>query len=377
MRTLILALALAAVLATSAFAGGYNLGTGTSAGISADGAYVVANLSSVATLVNVSTGGTTSLGGYTAAGVATRIKNSAYQILVAGNANGNVNVWKSDTAAWSVIGVGTGLCIDADQTPTGSINYWIGGNQGTTTGSRVAYRYKESSASWSSLGLPANYNKDAYIYGISQIGSYAGRAQFGGVSGGGARGAVGGGTLTGLNPIIGAQTTANEAVANAISRDGYVAGGWSTFAGGARGLTLWSLRPTVNPTPIAQLPFLAVGDNYGEVQCLNADGTIAAGYSRYVGTPANTNANAFIWDAVNGTRSISSVISGWGFDTTGWTAFSAVTGMSGDGKVLCGNGTYGGVTTSWVAFQPVPEPGSILALSMGLVGLIGLRRRGK
>lgn len=82
----------------------------------------------------------------------------------------------------------------------------------------------------------------------------------------------------------------------------------------------------------------------------------------------------WIWDAVNGVRDLSTVLTNAGFDLTGW-ALTDVKGMSGDGLMLTGNGTFGGVTHAWVAV--VPEPGAFIVLATGLIGLVGLRRKAR
>ncbi|HOW69043.1 MAG TPA: PEP-CTERM sorting domain-containing protein [Phycisphaerae bacterium] len=346
----------------------YNLGAGTSTGISSDGSVVSFN-NNGAYIWTPGSGAKGIGAGYSTAGVAVggsgisdALFGNADKVIVGANAGGSVYYWVGDTSGtgtWSAsLGTGTAYCTSASAS-----NFWIGGNQGTSSGSRTAYRYKYSSNSWSSLSLPSNYNKDAYIYGISNIGSYAGRAQYGAVSPGGARGAVAGGTLAGLDPLIGAMSTSVEAVANAISRDGSRAGGWSTAAGGIqRQGTIWQVTP-FNKTPVVAIPFIGT-DNYDEVQALNSDGTIAAGYGRDL--TAGTR-RLWIWDATNGSRDLSTLVPDL---ASGWTNLN-VRGLSGDGLTIVGDGTFGGMTTAWVAI--VPEPATFGLLVLG--GLTLLRRQ--
>ena len=340
-----------------------DVGVGTATGMSTDGSVVALN-NSGAYIWNYYKGLKSLGAAYTSGGVA--VGGSSFfgssKVIVGASSGGNVYYWAGDvdgTGSWSAaLGLGTALCTSANAAGT---DFWIGGNNGTTTGSREAIRYKRSSNSLTALNRPAGYNRDAYIYGVSDIGSYAGRAQYGNTSPSGARGAVGGGTLAGLNPLIGAQTTSNEAVANAISRNGARAGGWSTNTGVQRQGTIWNIGTA---TPVVAIPFLGT-DNYAEVQALNSDGTIAAGYARDL--VAGTR-RLWIWDAVNGTQDLAAYLTGLGWDLTGWT-FTDVKGMSADGRRLTGTGTFEGVTHTWF----VPEPATMLMLALG--GLALRRRR--
>ncbi len=361
------ALAVSVTAVSSALGAFYNLGAGTSTGISTDGSVVSFNNSGA--YIWTPTNGAKPIGAaYLTAGVAIGgssithatwqpVFNGADKVIVGGNSGGNVSAWVGDTTGagnWYSIGSGTANCTSA-----AANNFWIGGSSGTSP-SINAYRYKASSVSWSSLGLPSGYNPNAYIYGISDVGSYAGRAQYGGSGTGGARAAIGGGTLVGLRPLIGPQTTNNEGAANAISRNGSVAGGWSTASATiTRQGTIWTISSPNSPVAV---PLLGT-DNYAEVQALNSDGTIAAGYARDL---VNATRRIWIWDAVNGTQDLSAIIPDL---ATGWTNLS-VRGMSGDGLAITGDGTYGGVTTAWVAV--IPEPATI---ALVLLGLPLLRRR--
>lgn len=369
--TVVAATALA-ICASSAFGTFYNLGAGTGTGIAADGSVVSFNNSGA--YIWTATDGSKSIGAnYSTAGVAVGGSGIAAapfgntnKVIVGGNSGGSVYYWIGDTngtGTWSsAVGTGTAYCTSASAS-----NFWMGGNQGTTTGSRVAYRFKYSSGTWGSLGLPSSYNNDAYIYGISDIGTYAGRAQYGAVSGGGARGAVAsgaGGGLAGLDPLVGAMSTSVEAVANAVSRDGTRAGGWSTAAGGIqRQGTIWQVGSSLNKTPLVAIPFIGT-DNYAEVQALNSDGTVAAGYARDL--VAGTR-RAWLWDAANGSRDLSTLVPEL---ASGWTNLN-VRGMSGDGLTIVGDGSFGGTTTAWVAV--VPEPATVGLFVLG--GLALLRRR--
>ena len=83
---------------------------------------------------------------------------------------------------------------------------------------------------------------------------------------------------------------------------------------------------------------------------------------------------AFIWDPINGYRNVMDVLVSLGIDMTGWTLTQG-TGISFNGKTLCGLGTYNGIAQGWIA--TVPEPSSLLAFAVGLTSLAGalIRRR--
>ncbi|HPD31363.1 MAG TPA: immunoglobulin domain-containing protein [Phycisphaerae bacterium] len=323
----------------------------TITGVSADGTVVAGNNSNGGFIWSVAHG-VVGLGtGTSTAGVATKNGN----VVVGGLNAGNASRWDGNTAgsgAWTALplvggtAAWTPLCTSAQDGSPG--NVWVGGNSGSTTGTRQAVRYKESTNSTTALALPPNGNKDAYIYGISDIGSYAGRYQFGNVSPSGSRQAMGGATLTALWPLIGSPSTSNEGVANTISRDGTKAGGWSQSASFSRQGTIWTIA---NPTVPFAVPFIGTND-YGEVQALNSDGSVAAGYAQTLAIPGSKH--AIIWDATNGTRDLATwLTTRYGLDLNGWT-LTDVKGISGDGKVIAGNGTYNGLVRAWVALLGVP-----------------------
>lgn len=327
----------------------------TITGVSADGTVVAGN-NSAGGFIWSTANGVVGLGaGTSTAGVA--IKNGA--VVVGGVSGGSASRWNGNTAgvgSWTTLPLADGstawtpLCTSAQSGSPGDV--WVGGTSGSTTGSRKAVRYKESSGSTSSLPLPSSGNSDAFVYGISDIGSYAGRYQYGAVSPSGSRQAMGGSPLTALSPLIGAPSTKNEGVANAISRDGTKVGGWSQSPSAARQGTIWA---SANPTVPQAVPFFGT-DNYDEILALNGDGSVAAGY----GSVGGANKHAIIWDATNGTRDFKTwLITQYGLDLTGWT-FTDVKGMSADGKVIAGNGTYNGVTQAWVVLLGVPgQPPSV------------------
>jgi hypothetical protein len=116
----------------------------------------------------------------------------------------------------------------------------------------------------------------------------------------------------------------------------------------------------------------------GEVRTMptdvSGDGAIVVGRSRTA-----DGWRAFIWDATNGMRELSSVLSGYGVDLTGWTLVNA-TAISDDGLVIAGIGTNpGGQEEGWVVVldETVPQVPALSLLALLLLGAsiagIGLR----
>jgi len=81
---------------------------------------------------------------------------------------------------------------------------------------------------------------------------------------------------------------------------------------------------------------------------------------------------AFVWDATNGMRALEQVLSDVGFDLTGWSLEEAHA-ISDDGLTITGWGRNpSAYTEAWIA--TIPEPGTALLLTLGLVGL-AIRRQ--
>jgi len=330
-----------------------DLGTGTSTGVTTDGSVVAVNPASGGGAIWSVANGLVSIGAGTTGGVA--IKGG--QVVVGGVNGGNASRWDGSVAgvgAWTQLPLpgGTAWTILCTSASDSANNVWFGGYSGSTTGSRNACRYKQSSNSSTNLQLPAGGNKDSYIYGISDTGHYAGRCQYGATSPGGSRQAMGSSpfvtALTFLDPLIGPHSTSNEGVANCCSRDGNVAGGWSEAPSYHRQATVWQISFS-SSTPV---PFVD-SDNYSEIQCLNEDGTIGAGYGALESNVSGTK-RAVIWELYGGTRDLKTYLAGLGADVTGWT-LTDVKGMSGDGTVLTGNGLLNGVAHAWV-YHPSATP---------------------
>ncbi len=244
---------------------------------------------------------------------------------------------------------------------TNGTDVWIAGSSvnGGEGNGREAGFYRYSAGRTLSTPLPTTGHDHSDFLAVSDDGVLAGRYQYGvAAPSTGARSPfmyTKKGAAVAMSCLPGSPTGAYEAVPNAMSRNGLIQGGWSHYAGGGL-LTrpvLWT-----DPVTLVTIPLPAGGDNdnCGEVTALNADGSIAAGSSYYQGATTGP-AEAFIWDAFNGTRSLAAVLSAQGFDLSGWT-LQTVVGMSSDGTSLCGNGLHNGFARGWaVAFVDLsPRP---------------------
>jgi len=142
--------------------------------------------------------------------------------------------------------------------------------------------------------------------------------------------------------------TADEDLANAISRDGeYVAGARIT-AGVSKAILGRARFVVATPTPTVQeIPYLA-GDDSAEALCLSGQGELVGGRSSAGGGPSR----AFVWEsATNQTRDVKAwLLSTHGVDVAaqGWSSLTEVTGISADGSAIAGNGVHNGKTEGWV-----------------------------
>jgi len=119
-------------------------------------------------------------------------------------------------------------------------------------------------------------------------------------------------------------------------------------------------------------PQFALGDLPGgqvdsTAYAVSADGSVVVGY----GTTDNGR-RAFIWDTVNGMRSLQSIlVSDWGLDLGSWMLLEA-RGISADGLTIVGIGINpNGDTEGWIA--NIPEITTMTLLGLG--GLALIRRR--
>ena len=81
---------------------------------------------------------------------------------------------------------------------------------------------------------------------------------------------------------------------------------------------------------------------------MSADGSVVVGYG------GSGNGQAFIWTAATGMQTLSAVLAAANVDLTGW-GLNQATGISADGTVVVGNGTFGNQNCD-IAVLPSPSP---------------------
>ncbi len=137
-----------------------------------------------------------------------------------------------------------------------------------------------------------------------------------------------GGTFTDL----GNTTGFSGGAVLALSTDGAIAAGFQQ-EGTVQRATRWT---GVTAQDLGTLGGNSVG------AAITADGAIIVGSS---------NGRAMIWDATNGMRLLSTVLTNGGVNLAGWTLQNA-SGISSNGKVIAGTGLHGSKVEPWLARLP-------------------------
>jgi uncharacterized membrane protein len=250
----------------------------------------------------------------------------------------------------------------------------IVGSANPTTGGNLAYRWTQALGAQSLGALPNDFGfPDSFAFDVSGDGAVATGCS---LSADGNEPFVWSppAGLVSLGDVPGGEF---YAIAWGVSLDG------STVVGNARHVFdffprdeafIWSKRGGfVFPDPL----HAAVAGS--TAFAASEDGSIVVGYNGNVG-------GAFVWDAVQGARSVQTVLTEqFGLDLTGWTLFGA-SDVSADGEVIVGTGLNPrGHNEGWIAriprFAPAPVPvtstwsGPMLTLGLGVSAFVILRRR--
>ncbi|MDQ2987191.1 MAG: PEP-CTERM sorting domain-containing protein [Armatimonadota bacterium] len=133
-------------------------------------------------------------------------------------------------------------------------------------------------------------------------------------------------------PLTGMQVIPNLDTASAISRNGQIVVGMSSGTA-AR----WNGFATV-------ILFTTTQGSSQATAC-SADGSVVVGVANY--DPQSSSARAFVWDETHGMRTVEEVAALAGINMHGFQATWA-TGISADGKVICGWGFSQTNQEAWV-----------------------------
>jgi len=176
-----------------------------------------------------------------------------------------------------------------------------------------------------------------------------------------------GGGMLGLGSLAGGQFSSE---ARDVSSHGSVIVGASSSARSGSNATeafIWNEK-----SGMAGLGFLPGGFSDSEANAVTGDGGLVVGRSR---TPSLND--AFIWDDVNGMRSIIEVLESAGLDLEGWRLVSA-TGVvrAPDAIVVVGTGINPReIEEAWAATLAVPEPSATAGQLAALLAVAALAGR--
>lgn len=156
---------------------------------------------------------------------------------------------------------------------------------------------------------------------------------------------------------------AEQSVALAVSADGQTVVGHSYTYGNVPEAFYWT-----EATGMVGLGDLPGGQVFSGASGVSGDGSIVVGISGISG-----GVTAFIWDALNGMRSLQDVLTlQYGFDLSGWD-LEEVNGISEDGMTFIGSGTNpDGEYEAWIAH--IPEPGSLFLFLISGAYLVRRKR---
>lgn len=162
---------------------------------------------------------------------------------------------------------------------------------------------------------------------------------------------------------LGVQPGFSRSVASNVSGDGNTVVGFSQLLpsnGTVTGAYRWT-----QSTGLVPLFFDDEASSYATA--VNYDG------SRIVGTSIGaTGSRAVMWTSTLGSVDLNTYLPTLGVNLTGWDLTGAE-GISYDGSVIMGNGTYNGEQAAWIV-SAVPEPSTILLAALGSIALIVAQR---
>ncbi|HEY2826541.1 MAG TPA: PEP-CTERM sorting domain-containing protein [Pirellulales bacterium] len=163
---------------------------------------------------------------------------------------------------------------------------------------------------------------------------------------------------------LGVQSGFTRSVARAVSGDGQTVVGFSQLFPPPSGFgTIAGAYRWTQSTGLVPLFFDDEDTSYASA--VNYDG------SRIVGTSTGaTGSRAVMWTSTLGSFDLNSYLPTLGVNLTGWNLTDA-DGISYDGSVISGNGTFNGENAAWIVSGiAVPEPSTLLMAALGGIALI-------
>ena len=172
------------------------------------------------------------------------------------------------------------------------------------------------------------------------------------------------GGMVGLGHLPGG----DQGAALGVSPDGSIVVGSSGT--GSRGFEAFRWTASVGWFDLGRL----AGRYDNEAQGVSADGSVVVGFS-VSPIAGEVRREAFIWDKVNGMRSLQDVLVASALDLSGWT-LSDASGISADGRTIVGTGTNpAGQEEAWIATltpTAIPEPSSLVLMAIGAPVVVAL-----
>ncbi len=312
-------------------------------------------------------------------------------------------MWTAATGVQTGVGdfIGGQATISADGKTVG----FNGINPASGNREMALYNWNTGSTTYlGSLGHTSDRSDASSVWALSGDGKTA--VGLGWVSGGNAH-AISATTAGGVVDL-GSSVADRSTRANAVSYDGSVIGGWQdtngpwqgsvwkngvqtlltssdgTFIGAVNGLSAdgqWAVGGAYNDmayrwSAATGVEYIGAGLYFGDsavATAISADGRVIIGTSRSWDTPPAWGAG-FVWTAELGLVDLTQLALSEGIDLEGVT-LAIPTTISGDGQTIAGMGSngYGFVLHLPNSLVPVPEPGTMLMMAMGVCALLARR----
>lgn len=373
----------------------YSLGVGITSGVAWDGSQPVVSYHNANTAGAVGTfiwNPTTGSHQISTSGTTGGIARKGSSFVISGSSiDGAATAKRWDgsadgTGTWTNLPLGenaynvTAYGVTASETDVYIAGYY------TNNGANYACVYKESANHTFVQPVPSSpvgYHVNALAYYVSGSGKIAGQAYYGGSGGSqsGQMNAIGGwngSTTCSLYTLngTGAPSSSLQSSATAIAYNDSKIVGWTQTQSSPvsiRKACYWNGPVTANGAAAVAIPLLS-GHDFSTATAVSADGSVIAGYS-YLSSNNPGSRTCWLWDSVHGTRDLKAILQSCGVNTGTWQ-FIYVHGFANGGKTLTGYGYLNGDTSTYQAWAvTLPEPSSLVSLSLLALGMLPLIRR--